>query len=466
MNTPTAPSTRILAATDRRPDLVGPTLATLLASLGTSVVNVALPAMASTFDASFGAIQWIIITYLLVLTVFSVGAGWMGDRFGRQRLLAAGIGLYTAAALICGLAPWLGLLLAGRAAQGLGAAVMVVMGMACVVDGVPDGKAGHAVGLLGTMSAVGTAMGPSLGGVLVAALGWRSVFLVTVPLGMVALLTAIRVAPDSGKSDPGKIDRSGLVLLAATLAFYALAVTVNRSGWLSIGFLLGSAAGLALFVWNESRVSTPLIRVSLLRIAGLGTPMVTNALVSSVVMTTLVVGPFYLSAGLRLPPAAIGLAVSVGPVVAALVGIPAGRHVDHLGARPMALAGLLGVFLGSGLLAVLPSGSGVLGYLVPLGLATAGYALFQTANTTQVMTAVSGVPRGVLSGLLNLSRNLGLITGASVMAAVFSGVASVVGESASASAAASAGMRVSFALGSLLALVAWRIQRCPWGSEN
>jgi len=155
------------------------------------------------------------------------------------------------------------------------------------------------------------------------------------------------------------------------------------------------------------------------RDAALTSSLVMSALVSTVVMATLVVGPFYLSRTLGLSPALVGLVLSVGPLVTALTGVPAGRVVDRFGPQGVMRIGLAAMAAGAAALSVAPSVSGVPGYLGPLVVLTAGYAAFQTANNTAVMTAVRSDQRGVTSGLLNLSRNLGLLTGASVMGAVF-----------------------------------------------
>src|SRR5215212_7767656 len=187
--------------------LAGLSLSMLLSALGTSIANVALPTLAQAFDASFQDVQWVVLAYLLALTTLVVSAGRLGDIVGRRRLLLAGIGLFTTVSLLCGLAPTLWLLIAARAAQGLGAAVMMALAMAFVGETVPKEKTGSAMGLLGTMSAVGTALGPSLGGILIAGLGWRAIFLVNVPLTLVALLLAQRSLPDDR---PGlKTDRPG-----------------------------------------------------------------------------------------------------------------------------------------------------------------------------------------------------------------------------------------------------------------
>jgi MFS family permease len=182
-------------------------LSMLLSSLGTSIANVGLPTLAQAFRASFQEIQWIVLAYLLAITTLIVSVGRLGDIIGRRRLLLAGIFLFTMASVLCGAAPALWLLIAARAAQGVGAAIMMSLAMAFVGETVPKAKTGSAMGLLGTMSAIGTALGPSLGGVLIAGLGWRAIFLVNVPLGILTLLLAHRHLPVD-RREP-KTDRAG-----------------------------------------------------------------------------------------------------------------------------------------------------------------------------------------------------------------------------------------------------------------
>lgn len=434
-------------------------LSMLLSSLGTSIANVGLPTLARTFAASFQEVQWVVLAYLLAITTLIVSVGRLGDTLGYRRLLLAGIGLFTAASALCGAAPTLSLLIAARAAQGLGAAIMMALTLAFVAGTVSKEKTGSAMGLLGTMSAIGTALGPTLGGVLIDGLGWRALFLVNVPLGLIAFLLARRHLPADRAAQktarPG-FDAAGTLLLALTLAAYALAMTIGRGhfGPLNLTLLAAAGGGLGLFVLAESRAASPLIRLTMFRDPALSASLATSALVSTVLMATLVVGPFYLSRALGLNAALVGLVMSVGPLVAALTGVPAGRLVDRLGAHLLTLVGLGGIAAGSAILFVLPPMFGIPGYLAPLVVITAGYALFQTANNTAVMSGLRPDQRGVISGLLNLSRNLGLITGASVMGAVFALAARTTDIMSAPPAAVAAGMRVTFAVGAGLIIVA------------
>jgi len=435
--------------------LAGLSLSMLLSSLGTSIANVALPILGPVFGASFQQVQWIVLAYLLAITTLIVSVGKLGDMIGRRRLLLAGLVLFTAASGLCGAAPNLWFLIAARVAQGLGAAIMMALTMALVGETVPKARTGSAMGLLGTMSAVGTALGPALGGTLIGALGWRAIFLINLPLGLVALGLAWRYLPaPAGKASraPIRLDPLGTLLLALTLAAYALSMTLGRGhfGSLNLGLLLAALAGLGLFVLVETKVAAPLVRLSMFRDPGLSAGFAINALVMTVPMATLMIGPFYLSGALGLDAAQVGLVMSAGPIVSALTGVPAGRIVDRFGAARVTAAGLLGIIAGASALASITPGLGIAGYIASLVLTTASYALFQAANNTGVMEDVPQDRRGVVSGLLNLSRNLGLVTGASVMGAIFAAAAGAVDIADASPAAVAAGLHATFAIGALL----------------
>lgn len=439
--------------------LAGLSLSMLLSSLGTSTANVGLPTLARVFAAPFQQVQWIVLAYLLAITTLIVSVGRLGDMIGRRRLLLSGISLFTVASLLCGLAPTLWLLIAARAAQGLGAATMMALTMAFVGETVPKERTGSAMGLLGTMSSIGTALGPSLGGLLIAGPGWRAIFLVNAPLGVLALLLAHRHLP-ADRREPqaarARFDHVGTLLLALTLAAYALAMTVGRGsfGPLNTALLSAAALGVGLFVRAEARVASPLIRLAVFRDPQLSAGLATSALVSTVMMTTLVVGPFHLSRALGLDEALVGLVLSAGPLVAALTGVPAGRIADRFGAQRMTVAGLAGVAAGCCALSLTSATHGVAGYVVPLVVTTAGYAVFQTANNTAVMADVGPDQRGVISGVLNLSRNLGLVTGASVMGAVFALASATTDVTTARPEAVAHGTRITFAVAATLILAA------------
>jgi MFS family permease len=439
----------------------------LLPSLGTSIANVALPSLETAFAAPFGQVQWVILSYLLAVTTLIVGVGRLGDLIGRRQLLLGGIGIFALASAGAALAPGLWVLIAARTIQGLGAAIMMALTVASVNDVVPKERTGSAIGLLGTVSAIGTALGPSLGGALLSWASWPAVFAVMAGAGLVTFLVGLRLLPASPASEqkPISFDFPGMMLLALSLGGYALSTTLGGAhpGPLNAGLAGLSVVGITAFVIVENRTADPLVRIELLLERGLGASLVSLGLVSAIMMTTLVVGPFYLSDALGLGPVQTGLVMSIGPGIAALVGLPAGRLVDSFGSAKVMVLGLTGVIAGTALMTVLPSWFGVAGYVGGLALITAGYALFQAANNTGVMAGATKDERGLTSALLGLSRNLGLITGASAMGAVFAlsrqGFATFGLAPGSAS-----GLQVTFALAAALALGA--MSTTLWSSPH
>ncbi len=433
-------------------------LSMLMPSLDTSIANAALPIMAQAFNAGFQTVQWIVLAYLLSITTLIVSVGRLGDVIGRRRLLLAGILLFTVASALCGIAPTLWFLIAARAAQGLGAAVMMALTLASVSETVPRENTGSTMGLLGTMSAIGTTLDPTLGGLLSAGFGWRVIFLVNVPLGILNFLLAYLYRPvdrQKSKADEASFDKTGMVVLTSTVVAYTLAMTIGRGkfGELNIDLLLAAVCGVAIFVRVEANAAFPLIQLAMFRSPALSASLAMSALVSTVMMSTLVVGPFYLSRALGLDAALVGLVLSVGPLVAALTGVPAGGIVDRFGTQRMTIFGLIGIAIGCLLLSIVPATFGVFGYIAPIVCITASYALFQAANNTAVMTNVDADQRGVISGMLSLSRNLGLITGASVMGAVFALATATTDITTARPEDVAAGMRMTFAVAEILMVV-------------
>ncbi|MGN8342534.1 MFS transporter [Pseudomonas sp. SMV71] len=433
-------------------------LSTLLASLGASVATVGLPTLAQALDASFQQVQWVVLAYLLAITTMIVSVGRLGDLIGRRKLLLAGIALFTFASALCGVAPSLWWLVAGRALQGLGAAVMMTLTLALVGETVAQDKTGSAMGLLATLSAVGTALGPSMGGLLISGFGWQALFLINLPLGLLTLWLAWHALPSPQPAQTGhsRFDIPGTLLLAAALAAYALAMTTGRGdfGWINGALLLAALGTGGLFVRVQSRAVSPLIQVAMLRDRQLVSGLATSGLVATVMMATLLVGPFYLSIALQLPATWVGLVLTAGPCVAALAGVPSGRLTDRFGVTLIRRTGLAILVLGCLMLSVVTPDLGIGGYVASIVTTTLGYALFQTANNTAVMAEVAGNRRGVIAGLLNLSRNLGFFTGASVLGAIFAAASAMNGTGRATAEAVADGLHMTFGIAVLLMILA------------
>ena len=400
-------------------------LSMLMASLGTSITNVSLPTLVKVFNATFQDVQWVILTYLLSITSLIVTVGKVGDIFGRKNVLIIGLLTFTISSLVCGISNSLEMLMIARIFQGLGAAIMMALTMAFVGETVPKDNIGRAMGLLGAMSATGTALGPTIGGILIAKFSWTSIFFINVPIGLLTILLVCKYLSNSNRNTQianKKIDFKGTFVLVLTLVAYALSMTSThgRFGLFNIVLIGLAVLGVYFFLHVEKSSQHPLINLSMFKNPDISLGLFLSMIVMTVMMTTLVVGPFYLSHALMLNPENVGLIMSVGPLAAALSGVPAGKVVDQFGFKKMMVIGVVGIAIGSIFLSIVPINLGVKGYIIPLVIMTISYSLFQTANNTSVMKDIQFEQRGSVSGLLNLSRNLGLFTGASVMGLIFS----------------------------------------------
>ena len=366
-------------------------LSILLAALGTSIANIALPALAEVFSVPFTQVQAVVVGYLVALTVAVLIAGRLGDRWGLKPALIGGLILFAVASVLCSLASGLWWLVAGRALQGIGAAFLMTLAMALMRQTTPQARMGRAMGILGMTSALGTALGPTLGGLLLAGLGWRSIFWVLCPLACLALALILVALPGEPAKRAGK--PPGL--------------------WTALDRHLAPS-------------------------------LIVNVLVAGIVMTTLVVGPFYLGTGLGLDARTVGLVMATGPGIAIFCGIPSGRLVDAWGSRRVVNLGLILLATGALMLAFVPNAMGVAGYVLSVMVLTPGYQLFQTANNTAALADVPKDRQGTVSGLLNLSRNIGLIAGASIMGALFTFGAGTEDFAHAPVQAIEAGMRLTF----------------------
>ena len=455
----------------RHGETTGLALAMLLGSLGTSIANVALPSLAEAFSVPMAQVQWVVLAYVLALCAATVPAGRLGDLYGHDVMLVIGLVLFTAGAALAAVAPDLGILIPARGIQGIGAAFLTTLTVAKVREASSPDRMGRTMGLLATMSAVGTALGPSLGGLLISAWGWRADFACMVPLGCWALLLAHaqwRRAPKRRKRALARFDYAGLAALTAALAAYAVAMTSPGTfGSTNAAALVIACLTVLSFVWVEMRSPAPLVRFADFRSRSLIASLAINAVVSTTMMATLVVGPFYLSRGLGLEAAAVGLVVSVGPIGSTISGVVAGRITDRYGSRAAILAGLLMMTCGVFGLAGFSATIGLSGYILALVILTPGYQLFQAANNVAVMSEAAIRRQGAASGLLGLSRNFGLITGASLIGTIFAVAVGGRDVLAAAPQAITSGLIVTFGCCGLVMLFAtvaallFRIGRSP-----
>lgn len=395
---------------------------TTVSALGMSIPNVAQPLISESFNASVSATQWVSLAFLLFSSLLMVPVGRLADSVGRVKVLIAGIVIFTAGSLLAGFAPSLVFLAAARGTMGVGGAAMTTLPIALVRQTVPQGQIGRTMGVMGSAMAAGWALGPAFGGMLAAAVGWRWVFFVLVPLSAVALGLAFLTLPirKGGTGLKYQTDSIGLVILTVALVSYSVGLTLRPFGTVgTVTLVTVGVISLILFVLVEIRGAHPMVDFRLMAKVRVYPGLITAFIASVIMMSFTVIPPFYLARGLELNAAHVGLAMAAGPTVSVLSGVPAGRMVERFGGRPVLITGLSMLTFAAVSFTFLPPLFGLAGFLASSIMLTPGNQMFMAANNTTVMARSGMEHQGAVAGVLNLSRNLGSITGVAVAAPLF-----------------------------------------------
>ncbi len=403
--------------------MVGIGMGVLMATLDISIVNIALPTLMQELRVGLATVEWVILSYALMITSFLLSMARLGDMIGKKKTYLIGMKIFIVGSLLCGLAPDIHWLIIFRGVQALGGVMMQALGLGIITEIFPVSQRGKALGVMGSVVSCGLALGPPLGGILISLVGWRAIFLVNVPLGLLAWMAVVQFVPSGAPTQPDQhFDIPGAIILFVSLACYALGMTWGQSqgfGQMQAWFLLAAAGlGLSVFVAVESRVTQPIIHLALFSDPVFDLNLMMGWL-SFVILGGMFVLPFYLELVLGYTPKHTGLLLMVVPVSMGLVAPWAGGLSDRYGSRGISLAGLLILLTGCLALSTLGRDTGILGYMVrvvPIGL---GMGLFQSPNNSAIMGGVSRQRLGVASGLLALSRTLGNTSGLPLMGAVF-----------------------------------------------
>ncbi len=393
-----------------------------MATLDSSIVHVALPVIRRDLGTTLAVVEWVPNAYLLVITGLLLAFGRLADIHGQRRVYRMGLGVFTVGSGLCALAPTALALIAARAVQGTGAAMIMACTPAIITAVFPEAHRGRALGLVGTTVALGLTTGPALGGLLLGVTGWRSLFAINLPVGVAAWLLAGRALPPLRFAKrPEGFDLLGALLLCAGLSLVLLGI--NRAGaWGAPAAVASGAAGLGLlaaFGVHESRVPDPLVDLGLFRSRGFSAAVVAATLSYLAGFVAVLLIPFYLSELRGLPPQTMGLYLTVPPLVMSLVAPWAGALSDRIGYGRLTAAGL--VVRSGSLLALLSLGPATptAGILSALGLLGAGSALFSPPNTSSIMSNVPDHRLGVAGAIAAVARNLGMMLGIGVGGMVF-----------------------------------------------
>ena len=403
--------------------LTGVACGTFMAILDASIVNIALPTLTKALHAEFAAVEWVILSYSLVLTTLMLGVARLGDMLDKKRIYLTGLSVFTLGSCLCGLSPSIGWLIAARALQGLGAVMMQALGSAIVTEVFPPSERGRALGIIGGIVSVGIAVGPPLGGLLIGLSGWQTIFWVNVPIGLLTAAAVLRFVPSRPAARPGqRFDFAGMFILLVTLACYALGMTFGqRDGFgavQAVALLAAALAGLMSFVWVETRVRQPMVDLSLFRSQLFSTNLMMGFLVFIVLSGGFIL-PFFLEYVKGYPTELIGLFMMASPVMMGIMAPIAGGLSDRFGSRQIGVIGLLVLFGGCLAMGTIHPGVTPLGIILRLVPFGAGLGIFQSPNNSAIMGAAPRERLGVASGLMSLSRTLGNSTGLPLMGSIF-----------------------------------------------
>ncbi|MGF1525837.1 MAG: MFS transporter [Candidatus Competibacterales bacterium] len=384
-------------------------LASAMAFIDGSVVYIALPALQEDLGANFAALQWVINAYTLLLGGLILIGGSLGDQLGHRRIFIAGLGIFAMASLGCATAPNVTVLIAARALQGLGAALLVPQSLAIIAAAFPKATRGRAIGLWASASAITTAAGPPLGGLFIDTFDWRGVFWLNLPLAVVALFLAQRHILDSRNPRPGPLDWPGG--LTAVLGLGALTVGLTgltEGGFNEITALAMAALGMGLmglFVAIEAKAPNPLMPLTLFSHRAFAGANLMTLFLYGALGGVLFLLPFDLIERRGLSPSAVGLTLLPFGIIIGLLSRPMGALADGIGPRLPLTAGSLLAAAGAGGLA-LGLDNHWLGVVVPVAILATGMASVVSPLTTAVINAAPDTLSGVASGVNNAASRL------------------------------------------------------------
>jgi MFS transporter, DHA2 family, methylenomycin A resistance protein len=408
--------------TQRRFVLFTMCLGVLIAQVDTSVVNLALTPIGIDLQASVNALQWVVDAYNLVYASLLLTAGTLGDLYGRRRLFALGVAIFTLGSLVCGFAPDETILIAGRALTGLGAALLMPTCLAILAVTYTDpAERTHAIGIWASCYGVALALGPTLGGFLVNAAGWRSIFLIIVPVSGLALVMTLRFVPESKDPEGRRLDLPGqalAIVALGTLTFAAVEAPHWSARSVELCLAVAVVAGL-LFLRVESRTEGALLPLEFLRRRGLSASMAVASLMTFGMYGMLFLVPLYLQQQRRASVIAAGLALLPLSLLYVIVSQHSGALTHRFGPRVAMTAGM--GLMGAGLFLLSAVTAETSLYAVELDLAILGIGLGLNTGPVNAV-AVASVPRsrsGTASGLLNTARMIGATLGVAVLGAVF-----------------------------------------------
>jgi EmrB/QacA subfamily drug resistance transporter len=397
--------------------------AAFIESVDLLAVTTALPEIGEDTGASFSHLEWVINAYALAVAVGLFTGGALGERFGRRRVFNLGVTLFTVASVGAALAPTAGTLIAARALQGLGTAIVTPVTLTLILTAFPAKKLGTALGAWGGIVGTGVGVGPLIGGAITDAFGWQAIFWVNVPLGILTILLSMRFIRES-RGEPQPLDLLGLVLISAGLFVFVRAVQrAEEVGWGESSTVIQLAAGSALvlgFVAWESRASAPMLPTSLLRMPSFASANVSGFLMGAALFSGGVLITQYFQLGRGYSPTESGLGLLPWTATPIVVSPIAGRIAESIGNRPLIAAGLVLQGLGLGWFGfVAGTDTSYATLMAPLFTAGVGISFVFPTVAAATLDAAGPTRMGVASSATNASRQVGGAIGIAAIGSVF-----------------------------------------------
>lgn len=380
--------------------------------------NIALPKIAEDLSADIPTVQWVYLIYTLSTSALLLPMGRLSDLVGRKIVYCVGLSIFSVGAFLGYISGILPVLLVAKAVQGLGGAMIQANGMALMVDAFPNQERGKALGLYMTIIGLGAASGPILGGFIIGAFGWRSIFVATIILGMISVVLSLKILRKEDRSSDIKrlsFDWVGATLSAAALAFFLLSLTYSyRLGWSNLIVITAfslSASSLVAFIWWERRYKNPLVDLSLFAIPVFSLGMLARYLAFMSGSSAVFLMPFYLIQVIGLKESDAGLVMATSSIMMALTSPFSGRISDRFGTKWPAVTGLVCWASAIAIYTTLSVDSSTWVVFIGMFLHGSGNGIFGSPNTSAVMNVVEPNRYGVVSALLNMVRTSGNLTG-------------------------------------------------------
>ncbi|HEY9060090.1 MAG TPA: MFS transporter [Pseudobacteroides sp.] len=405
--------------------LINISISIFMATLDGSIVNIALPTMAEKFSSNISSIQWVVNAYLLAISVLLLVWGKMADIYGKKRIFMIGFIIFTVGSGLCGVSNSLLMLVIFRVIQAIGASSMMALSQGIVTSIFAPGERGKAFGITGSSVAIGSLAGPTLGGILVDSLGWHSIFLVNIPIGIIGILCTYFIIPEIKEEPDNKsFDILGALLFAGSILLLFMGFLFLQDQKISnVGFGLMIVASLVLmasFIIHEKRISYPLLDFSLFKIKLFLLGISTGFLSFISLNATIYFIPFYFEYVMKFSTLKAGILMSAYPLMTFIISPISGWLSDKISYRPLTIIGLsINVAV---LFTISTFGTTTSTFVIVLLLALlgTGSAIFQSPNNSSVMGSVPKHQLGTAGGINALFRNLGMVSGTTISVILFS----------------------------------------------